>query len=144
MKKIIIAIITTISVSAASEPFYGFEAGTYIYPDSKIGVIDLNLGYRINFLIFKNEVYGGTRNYLVWGEFNRDSVFDAYPFRSIYTIGNRLYVGEKWSIQIEHFCSHKVMSAHNESMKSIKDSVWYRNVGKRQTTTYLSLSYKSK
>ena len=142
MKKIIL-IILILSSRVFAEPFYGFEVGSYVFPDTRVGVVDMQMGYRINFWIFKNEIYGGTRNYLTWGEFNRESLFQAYPFRTTYTIGNRFFLGDRWSIQVEHFCSHKVYSANNERTESIQASSWYRRIGARQTTTYISLKYIS-
>lgn len=145
MKKLLITLVLLIGfgVNAFSEPFYSFEAGSYQYPDSRIGVIEMSLGFRTDLWLFQNEFYGSTRNYLVWGGFSKENLFSAYPFQTIYTIGNRFCFGKNWAFQIEHFCSHRVLTSNNKNDNSVYESNWYKKLGKRQKTTYISIIYTS-
>jgi len=145
MKKLFIALVflAGFSLNAFSEPFYSFEVGSYQYPDSRIGVTELSLGFRIDLWLFKNEIYGSTRNYFVWGGFDKENLVRASPFQTIYKVGNRFCFGKNWAFQIEHFCSHRVLSNTNKNDNSVYESSWYKKLGKRQKTTYFSIIYTS-
>lgn len=143
MKKLIIVLLFVIASTPLfafnHEPFFHFELGTHILDYERIGFTDISVGYRLEFSIFKNEIYTGMFNYQVWG----DHVFSNYPFRIIYTFGNKFYIGKSWYIKVEHLCSHAVKSESNKiEEETPSPAYWYQNTwGDSRTTISLCFEW---
>ncbi len=111
MKKLILAIIIFMSLSSITyskfkhEPFIDAKAGLNVQNYTNIAFVDLTIGYRFEFDMFKLEAFGNLNTYFVTTE----SIMANYPFRSIYTVGARIYVSNFY-VEFEHACSHAVAS----------------------------------
>lgn len=137
---ILIFIIITSSVYASNvvtTPYMNFEAGTNIEYECNVGYIDMLIGYRIKYKLFKWEMYGEMKNFHVWGS----SVFDQGPFRIIYTAGTKVYFGN-WYLKVEHFCSHPVYSPQHVQAEYYNHAAyWYVNKGLKAQQTLAAIGY---
>ena len=112
MKKIIIFMFFILYSSICFSEIKGhIEIGKDLY--CKVAYTELQIGYNFRFWNVILMPYG---NQQTWYETTGNLVFGGAPFRDIYKVGSELRF-DNITIDLSHFCSHKVISNNSEFIK---------------------------